>query len=147
MVCDGGTVADGTCTCPSGFRLMPTADNEAGGTCVRRNADNCLGGEMTVGGKCLCNGQVTMSGETYLLEFSRGKCVPMRCPVTALNDGKCTTSPTLQSTDAEPRPRPAAREEDGPRPRCGRGMVRTRSGCVAVHRRYPDYRDYYGYQY
>jgi hypothetical protein len=69
----------------------------------------CLGGELTAGGKCLCSGQVTMSGETYLLEYSRGKCLPMRCPVSELNDGKCTTSPTLQSTDAKSRKRHSSR--------------------------------------
>src|SRR5690348_9471440 len=69
VVCDGGTVANGTCTCPSGFHVLPASGGEAGGTCVRNNADSCLGGELTVSGKCLCSGQVTMSGETYLLEY------------------------------------------------------------------------------
>jgi hypothetical protein len=69
----------------------------------------CLGGELTVSGQCLCSGQVTMSGETYLLEYSRGKCLPMRCPVSEVKDGKCTASPTLQSTDAKSRKRRSTR--------------------------------------
>jgi len=105
VICNGGTVTNRACTCPSGYRVM-ASDNEAGGTCVRSNAENCLGGELTVGGKCLCHRQVTMSGEIYLLEYARGKCLPMRCPVTELKDGKCTTSPTLQSTGAEPKKYP-----------------------------------------
>jgi hypothetical protein len=146
VVCDGGTVVNGACTCPSGFRVSPASGGVAGGTCVRNNAESCLGGELTVSGKCLCSGQVTMSGETYLLEYSRGKCLPMRCPVTELKEGKCTTSPVLQSTEAEPKRRPASpRAESEPRRRCGRGMVQTRSGCVAAHRRWGDdfYDDYY----
>jgi len=146
VVCDGGSVVNGACTCPSGYRVLPASSGEAGGACVRNNAESCLGGELTVSGKCLCSGQVTMSGETYLLEYSRGKCLPMRCPVTELKEGKCTTSPTLQSTEeAEPKKRPApTRAESEPRRRCGRGMVQTRSGCVAAHRRWDDYYgDYY----
>jgi hypothetical protein len=143
ITCDGGTVTGGACVCPQGFNLAP-ASEAAGGTCVRTDADNCLGGEMTVSGKCMCNGQVTMDGETYLLEFANGKCLPMRCPVTALRDGKCSASSSAKAMqEPETRERPARREsresgdEDGePRRRCGRGMVYTRSGCVAEHRRH-----------
>src|ERR1700761_511830 len=94
IVCNGGTVANGACACPPGFELMPADGNAEGGTCARANADNCLGGEMTADGKCICNGQVTMDGETYLLEYTNGKCLPMRCPVTALHDGKCGSATT-----------------------------------------------------
>jgi len=69
---------------------MPASGNAGGGICVKTKAENCLGGELTVSGTCLCNGQVVMSGETYLLEYSRGKCVPKRCPVqTQRRGGKC----------------------------------------------------------
>ena len=148
LLCDGGSASGGRCVCPAGYVVMPPRGDGGGGggTCVRTDASNCQGGELTVSGACLCNGQVVMSGETYLLEYSRGKCLPMRCPVTELKEGKCTTSPTLQSTEeAEPKKRPApTRAESEPRRRCGRGMVQTRSGCVAAHRRWDDYYgDYY----
>jgi hypothetical protein len=118
---------------------MPASDTE-GGTCAHANADNCLGGEMTAGGKCICSGQVTMDGETYLLEYTNGKCLPMRCPVTALHHGKCGAA----TTSAQPAPRKEVKEvketrdasdEDEHRRHCGRGMVMTRSGCVAARRR------------
>jgi hypothetical protein len=91
VVCDGGRVSDGKCSCPAGFNLLPANSNVAGsGTCVRTNAANCLGGDLTVAGTCFCNGRVTMSGETYALELVGGKCVPKRCPLyTYLKDGKC----------------------------------------------------------
>jgi hypothetical protein len=151
IVCDGGTVSNGACVCPSGFKVMG-APGSAGGTCIRTDADNCLGGEMTVSGKCLCNGQVTMSGETYLLEYSNGKCLPMRCPVTAMKDGTCGPSLAAEpSTEPERKGKTAPREasdEEPHRRHCGRGMVLTRAGCVPAHRRLPDiYREYYrGYQ-
>ena len=150
IVCNGGTVTNGACACPEGFNLMLAAGNAGGGTCARANADNCLGGELTAGGKCICRGQVTMDGETYLLEYSGGKCLPMRCPVTALHDGKCGTATTTAQPSSEPegKSRPAPRkdvkeaketrdpsDEDEHRRHCGRGMVMTRSGCVAAHRR------------
>ena len=144
IVCNGGTVTNGACACPQGFKLMPTAGSAAVGTCARTDADNCLGGELTVSGKCICSGQVTMDGETYLLEYSAGKCLPMRCPVTALHDGKCAATTTSAQPGAEPestdRPLPTkeARErpdEDGHRRHCGHGMVATHAGCVAAHRR------------
>ncbi len=147
IVCDGGRVTDGRCACPAGFDLMPDSDN-AGGTCVQSHAENCLGGELTVDGKCLCNGQVVMSGETYLLEYVRGKCVPKQCPVqTLLKDGKCVaTSADSPATSPEPagssRPAPPkesakeSAEEPEHRYRCGQARVRTRSGCGAAHRRY-----------
>jgi len=156
IVCDGGTLSNGTCLCPSGFNLMAATGGAGGGTCVRTDAENCLGGALTVSGKCMCNGQVTMSGETYLLEYSRGKCLPMRCPVTALlRDGKCgSTSSAEPASEPESKPLPPAPKEgkttreasdDGERRRhCGRGMVMTRSGCVPAQRRLNDmYRHYY----
>ena len=92
ILCDGGTVSGGTCACPAGYNLLPAAVG-AGGVCAQTNAENCRGGDLTVAGACLCNGRVTMSGETYALEFLGGKCVPKRCPVdTYLNDGKCVAS-------------------------------------------------------
>ena len=48
VVCEGGTVSNGLCLCPAGFNVMPTSANANGGTCVRTNAENCQGGEMTV---------------------------------------------------------------------------------------------------
>ncbi|MBV8926176.1 MAG: hypothetical protein JOZ74_12490 [Bradyrhizobium sp.] len=142
IVCDGGTLADGACACPQGYDLMPAAGNAAGGTCARANADNCLGGELTVSGKCICSGQVTMDGETYLLEYSRGKCLPMRCPIGALHDGKCGSTTTSAQPSAEPgrlRPTPEqardASDEDEHRRHCAHGMVVTRSGCVPARRR------------
>ena len=151
IACDGGTVDSGTCVCPSGFSLMRAAANAGGGTCVRTNAENCLGGEMTVSGKCLCNGQVTMSGETYLLAYSNGKCLPMNCPVTAMKDGKCGATASVEpSSEPERRGRPAPREasdnsdEELHRRHCGRGTVLTRAGCVPAQRRLPYiYRQYY----
>jgi len=144
LVCDGGTATNGACVCPSGFSLMPAPGNAPGGTCARADAENCLGGELTVSGKCLCSGQVTMDGATYLLEYSNGKCLPMRCPVTALlQDGRCpaTASPQLSSAPepgSKPRPAKETREssdEGEPRHHCERGMVYTRSGCVPARRR------------
>jgi len=90
--CDGGTVTGSTCACPAGYALLP-ATTGSGGTCVRSNAENCRGGVLTVAGVCLCDGRVTMSGETYALEFLGGKCVPKRCPDKSyLQDGKCVAS-------------------------------------------------------
>lgn len=159
IVCDGGTVTNGACACPQGFNLMPAAGNAAGGTCARTDADNCLGGELTVSGKCICSGKVTMDGETYLLEYSSGKCLPMRCPVTALRDGKCGAATTSARPSAEPEskdgPAPAKEvkesrersDEDEHRRRCGHGMVAARSGCVPAHHRSSDWegraRQYY----
>jgi hypothetical protein len=146
-VCDGGSVTEGRCTCPAGFELKANGDN-TGGTCVRSRAENCLGGELTVDGKCLCTGQVVMSGETYLLEYARGKCVPKQCPVqTLLSDGKCVAtsadspvaSPDLAGSDKPAPQKQAAQnpatEEPERRYRCGRGSVRTRAGCASAHRR------------
>ena len=143
-VCDGGTLTNGTCACPAGFGLMAAPGNAGGGTCVRTDAENCLGGELTVSGKCMCSGQVKMSGETYLLEYSNGKCLPMDCPVTALlGDGKCPvassapSAPEPQSTE-RPAPRHAkeAPEEQESTRHCGRGTVHTRYGCVPAHRQH-----------
>jgi hypothetical protein len=157
FVCDGGTATNGTCVCPSGFSLIPAPGNAPGGTCARTDADNCLGGELTVSGKCLCSGQVTMDGATYLLEYSNGKCLPMRCPVTALShEGRCgpMASPQLSSEpEAEQKPRPAREaketsDEGESRHHCGRGMIYTHSGCVPARRRSPEsyenrWRQYY----
>ena len=159
IACDGGAVTDGACACPQGFSLMPAAGNGGGGICARSDADNCLGGELTVSGKCICSGQVTMDGETYLLEYSGGKCLPMRCPVTALHDGKCGAATTSTQPAAEPEDKNGTApgkevkdsrersDEDERRRRCGRGMVATRAGCAPAHRRSSDWqgraRQYY----
>lgn len=152
IVCDGGTLSNGFCRCPAGFDLMQTPGT-AGGLCARTDADNCLGGELTVSGKCVCDGQVTMSGETYLLEYSNGKCLPMSCPVTALlRNGKCPSSSSVEPEEepqSQPPPKQTAQDDSEPRHHCGRGMVYTRSGCVPARRRAPDeFRRYYqGYHY
>jgi hypothetical protein len=157
VVCDGGNVINGSCACPAGFHVMPV-NSAAGGRCVKTDAENCLGGEMTVGGTCQCNGQVRMSGDVYLLEFVRGKCIPKRCPVqTVLKDGKCITAALTPAPEPEETGKAAPAKEATTEPkekdkdtsknadedeehhhRCGRGMVRTRSGdCVAARRRVP----------
>jgi hypothetical protein len=92
VFCDGGTVSGSTCSCPAGYTLLP-ATSGSGGTCVRSNAENCRGGVQTVAGICLCDGRVTMSGESYALEFLSGKCVPKRCADRSyLKEGKCVAS-------------------------------------------------------
>jgi hypothetical protein len=142
IVCAGGTVSNGACLCPSGFNLMPgDGDAANGGTCVRAHADNCLGGELTVNGTCLCTGQVVMSGETYGLEYVNGKCIPKRCPEqTVLKSGKCLAISTTAAAP-EPEAKPAtpirAEEEDEHRRPCGKGMVRTGSGCGPARHRHP----------
>lgn len=157
MICDGGTLSGGTCACPAGFQLMPTGHAVGGGTCVKLHAENCLGGELTVSGTCLCNGQVVMSGKTYGLEDVGGKCLPKRCPMhTVLKGGQCIAAFSTASAPEAAKPTPprqAVRKGTYPR-RCGRGMVRTHSGCVAARRHHrrqtydiPDelrryYRDY-----
>jgi hypothetical protein len=94
VVCDGGTLTVGKCTCPGGYNLMPASSTTAAsGTCVKTDAANCQGGELTVAGTCFCNGRVTMSGDNYALELVGGKCVPKRCPEHSyLKDGKCVAS-------------------------------------------------------
>jgi hypothetical protein len=145
ITCEGGSLRDGQCVCPAGFNPRQAGDN-AGSICVKTHAENCLGGERTVDGRCLCNRQVVMSGEIYLLEYVRGKCVPKRCPVqTLLRGGKCVAiSDTSPATGPEPadigRPAPPKQEASGEAERrlhCGHGMVRTRFGCATVHRRHP----------
>ena len=92
VTCEGGTVTGGKCICSAEFKFLP-AISGAGGSCVRSNAENCRGGDLTAAGRCLCSGRVTMSGETYALELLAGKCVPKRCPLeTYLKDGKCVAS-------------------------------------------------------
>ena len=124
VTCNGGTASNGQCTCPAGFELMSTGV-DPGGTCVRSNAEHCIGGAMTVTGQCLCNGQVTMSGQVYDLEFAKGQCVPKRCP----RDGPCITAAAKPDGNAAPK----LSSEQQPRD-CGRGMVATRHGCVPLRR-------------
>jgi hypothetical protein len=153
VFCDGGNVIDGSCACPAGFHVMAITGVAVGGRCVKTDAENCLGGELTVRGTCQCNGQVTMSGEVYLLEFVKGKCIPQRCPVqTVLKDGQClktsATTPapgpdlTGKVTPAAPvseaKKEPADSDDDDHRRHCGRGMVHNRAGeCVPARRRAP----------
>jgi hypothetical protein len=145
VLCDGGTSSSGKCVCPSGYVVMPPRGGGDGGTCVRTDASNCQGGELTVSGACMCNGQVVMSGETYLLEYTNGKCVPKRCPVsTEMRDGKCTSVSAVTPASApEPEPKAKPREtkdaDEGEHHHgCGRGMVRSHSGnCVVARRRMP----------
>jgi hypothetical protein len=145
VMCEGGSLTDGACTCPAGFRLMPAGDDvAAGGTCVRTDAANCLGGELTVSGTCLCSRRVIMSGEEYALEYVNGKCVPQRCSIAALQDGKCvSTTPRSAHGEPEENAKPAppklASEGEEHRLHCGRGMIRTHSGCVPARRRYPTF--------
>ncbi|WP_280705662.1 hypothetical protein [Bradyrhizobium sp. BR13661] len=98
IACNDRPASDGRCLCPAGFQLMPTGADQVG-TCVRPHADNCLGGQMTVAGQCLCIGQVTMSGQVYDLEFAHGKCVPKRCP----RDGPCVTAAANSDAGAAPK--------------------------------------------
>jgi hypothetical protein len=145
VVCDGGQLSGGGCACPSGFKLRPAGDNvAAGGTCVRTDAENCLGGELTVAGACLCNRRVIMSGEEYALEYVNGKCIPQRCSIAALRDGKCAlTAAKSGSVEPEEKARPASpkvgTQEPEQRHHCGRGMIRTHTGCVALRRRSPSF--------
>ncbi len=144
----------GGCACPGGFHVIPIVGVAAGGRCVKTDAENCLGGELTVGGICQCNGQVRMSGDIYLLEFVKGKCIPKHCPVqTVLKDGKClatssiTPTPEPEETGKVAPVKDAKKEaaetkdsgdEEEHRHRCGHGMVHNRAGeCVAVRRRMP----------
>jgi hypothetical protein len=85
-----------------------------------------------------------MSGETYLLEYINGKCVPRRCPIsTEMRNGKCLS---VSAAEPEPAPAPKAKPkevredaDEGEHHRgCGRGMVRAHSGdCVIARRRMP----------
>jgi hypothetical protein len=145
ILCDGGQLSGGLCSCPAGFRLEPAGDNAAaGGRCVRTDADNCLGGELTVSGACLCNRRVIMSGEEYALEYVNGKCVPQRCSIAALKDGKCVSAAAKSGNgepeeNTKPAPPKLASEDEEHRHHCGRGMIRTHAGCVSVRRRYPGF--------
>ena len=120
---------------------MASDDSAAnGGTCVKRHAEKCLGGELTVSGTCLCTSQVVMSGETYALEYVKGKCVPKRCPEqTVLKGRKCIA---ISTTGAVPGPEntEAAPHDDHKgesRHHCGHGMIRTHAGCEPAKRRAP----------
>jgi hypothetical protein len=145
LVCDGGRVSNGQCLCPAGFRVIATTAGGNGGMCVRTNAENCLGGELTVGGTCLCNGQVVMSGDTYQLEYINGKCVPKHCPVQSQwQSGKCVAlsavssgSGPIKPAASKDTPKETTADDDDHRPHCGRGMVLTKNGCVAARRRVP----------
>jgi hypothetical protein len=145
MVCDGGSASNGRCVCPAGYAVMPPLGGGSGGTCVRTDAANCQGGELTVSGSCMCNRQVIMSGETYALEYSNGKCVPKRCPIsTEMRDGKCiSVSAVAPASTPEPEPKAKPKEtkdaDEGEHHRgCGQGMVRTHSGnCVVARRKMP----------
>jgi len=146
VICDGGTASGGSCVCPGGYIVMPPRGGGGGGTCVRTDAENCQGGELTVSGTCMCNGQVIMSGETYLLEYTHGKCVPKRCPVsTEMRGGKCiSVSAVAPAPEPEPKAEPKARSKENKdadegehHHGCGRGMVRTHSGCVVARRKMP----------
>jgi hypothetical protein len=147
-------VLGGSCTCPAGFHVMAISGVAAGGRCVKTDAENCLGGELTVSGVCQCNGQVRMSGDVYLLEFVKGKCIPKRCPVqTVLKDGKCLTTsevtpapepeltgklPPAKQAKTEDKDAPKDSDEDDHRHHCGHGLVRNHAGdCVAARRRAP----------
>jgi hypothetical protein len=147
LLCDGGTASSGRCVCPAGYIVMqPRGGGGAGGgTCVRTDASNCQGGELSVNGTCTCNRQVIMSGETYMLEYTNGKCVPKRCPIsTEMRDGKCI-SVSAVTPAAAPEPEPKAKpkeskdaDEGEHHHGCARGMVRSHSGnCVVVHRKMP----------
>lgn len=127
ITCIGGTASNGQCACPAGFQLI-SAGTDPGGTCLRVNAENCLGGAMTVTGECLCNGQVTMSGQIYDLELSRGKCVPKHCP----REGPCLTAATKPEGEAAPR---LSSDEPERHRLCAKGMVATRHGCVPARHR------------
>ena len=143
MVCDGGTASNGRCVCPAGYAVMPPLGGGSGGTCVRTDAANCQGGELTVNGSCMCNRQVVMSGETYLLEYTNGKCVPKRCPIsTEMRDGKCiSVSAVTPAPEPEPKAKPKETkdaDEDERHRGCGHGMVRTHSGnCVIARPKMP----------
>ena len=122
---------------------MPPLGGGSGGTCVRTDAANCQGGELTVSGTCTCNRQVIMSGETYALEYTNGKCVPKRCPIsTEMRDGKCTAvSAVTPASEPEPKAKPKETKDadDGEHHHgCGHGMVRTHNGnCVVARRKMP----------
>jgi len=78
-------------------RLHAASGARRGGDlCVRQASRNLrAAGDLTVAGICLCNGRVTMSGESYELEFLGGKCVPKRCPDKSyLKDGNALPATT-----------------------------------------------------
>jgi hypothetical protein len=127
ITCIGGTASNGECACPAGFQLLP-ASADPGGTCVRTNAENCQGGALTVTGECLCDGQVTMSGQVYDLELSRGRCVPKRCP----REGACAAAAARPESDASPK---LSSDEPERHRGCAKGTVATRHGCVPVRHR------------
>jgi hypothetical protein len=121
IVCDGGSRVEGKCSCPAGFDLLPASANAAGsGTCVKTDAENCLGGQMTVAGTCFCSGRVTMSDESYTLELSAASAFPSDVPNIPIS-GTANASPAttrVLGSPAGPVTSPMKPIRARPRPVC-----------------------------